>query len=168
MLSIWTSPLSSTVLMICVLLLLGGGLHDLIARSIPNAIPAAVTLLGVATRLLNGEVVGAVVAGFLVFVSAVFCWRRGWLGGGDVKLLAAAALALPPVSVLPFIAAVAIAGGVLALMYLAARPLTSSHPATRPAGLFARALRVERWRIGRGGPLPYACAIAAGFVFAIL
>jgi prepilin peptidase CpaA len=168
MLNIWTSLLSSAILMICVLLLMGSGLHDLIARSIPNAIPAAIALLGAATRLLNGEVVGALVAGVLISVAAVFCWRRGWLGGGDVKLLAAAAIALPPVSVLPFIAAVAIAGGLLALIYLAARPLTFSHPASRPAGLFARALRVERWRIGRGGPLPYACAIAAGFVFAIL
>jgi hypothetical protein len=27
---------------------------------------------------------------------------------------------------------------------------------------------VERWRIRRGGPLPYACAIAAGVLFIIL
>jgi prepilin peptidase CpaA len=34
--------------------------------------------------------------------------------------------------------------------------------------LLARALRVERWRIHRGGPLPYACAIAAGGLFILL
>jgi prepilin peptidase CpaA len=168
MLNSWISLLPSAILLICALLLLSSGLHDLIARTIPNAIPVVIAILGAVTRLLQNEIVGALIAGFLISVAAVFCWHRGWLGGGDVKLLVAAALALPPVSVLPFIAAVAIAGGLLALIYLAARPLTSSHPASRPAGLFARALRVERWRIGRGGPLPYACAIAAGFVFAIL
>jgi prepilin peptidase CpaA len=34
--------------------------------------------------------------------------------------------------------------------------------------LLARALRVEQWRIRRGGPLPYACAIAAGGLFILL
>jgi hypothetical protein len=28
-------------------------------------------------------------------------------------------------------------------------------------------LRAERWRISRGGPLPYACAIAFGFLFVV-
>ena len=31
-----------------------------------------------------------------------------------------------------------------------------------------RFLRVEQWRIGRRGPLPYACAIAAGAIVALL
>jgi hypothetical protein len=29
-------------------------------------------------------------------------------------------------------------------------------------------MRVERWRINRGCPLPYACAIAAGVVYMVV
>jgi prepilin peptidase CpaA len=94
------------------------------------------------------------------------------MGGGDVKLLGAATLAMPPSSVLTFVAAVAIAGGLLATVYLVARrlvhapaPLVHAPAPLRPNNLFDRAMRVERWRITRGGPLPYACAIAAGFLF---
>ena len=90
------------------------------------------------------------------------------MGGGDVKLLGAAALGMPASSVLTFIAAVAMAGGVLAVFYLLARRLMPFRPSTRPKGMVARALRAERWRISRGGPLPYACAIAFGFLFVIL
>ena len=35
-------------------------------------------------------------------------------------------------------------------------------PINRPAGLLSRAWRLERRRLSRGGPLPYAVAIAAG------
>jgi prepilin peptidase CpaA len=90
------------------------------------------------------------------------------MGGGDVKLLGAAALALPPASVPMFVAAVAMAGGLLAMVYLAARPFMPTPALLRPTGLFARTLRVECWRIGRRGPLPYACAITAGFVFVMV
>ncbi len=87
------------------------------------------------------------------------------MGGGDVKLLGAAALGVPAGSVLTFVAAVAITGGLLAAIYLAARRFISFPRSLRPTPLFARAVRVERWRMRRGGPLPYACAIAAGALF---
>lgn len=87
------------------------------------------------------------------------------MGGGDVKLFGAAALGMPASSVLTFITAVAIAGGALALFYLVARRLISSSTSARPDSLFGRVVRVERWRIRRAGPLPYACAIAAGVLF---
>jgi hypothetical protein len=41
-------------------------------------------------------------------------------------------------------------------------------PAARPSGLVRRALRCELRRLRRRGPLPYAAAIAAGGVFAIV
>jgi prepilin peptidase CpaA len=147
------------------LLLVGGSLHDVVARTIPNGIAAGLAVMGAAARLLNGEMVIGLMAGLLVFGAAMFCWRRGWMGGGDVKLLGAAAIALPPFLVPMFVAAVAMAGGLLAALYLAARPFVPVPAPQRPAGLLARALRVECWRIGRRGPLPYACAIAAGFAF---
>jgi prepilin peptidase CpaA len=143
-------------------------LHDLVARTIPNWLAGALAVLGFVLRALTGSLLGGVVAGLVVFVLAAICWRRGWMGGGDVKLLAAAAIAVPPSLVLSFITAVALCGGVLALLYLVAGRMVAPPPATRPRSLLARALRVEQWRIRRGGPLPYACAIAAGGLFILL
>jgi prepilin peptidase CpaA len=159
--------LSLAITVVCFLLIVASSLHDIAARTIPNALSVAIALLGAVARLLHGEIASGMIAALLLFGVAVFCWRRGWLGGGDVKLLGAAALALPPASVLTFVAAVAIAGGLLAMVYLAARPFMPVPAPLRPVGLLARALRVECWRIRRSGPLPYACAIAAGFVFVV-
>jgi prepilin peptidase CpaA len=143
-------------------LLLWASLHDLLARTVPNGVAAALAASSLLSRLAGGALLGPLLAGLIVFALAAFCWRRGWLGGADAKLLGAAALGLTPATVPAFLCAVAIAGGVLALFYLVARPLMPRPAALRPAGLLRRALRAECWRIRRGGPLPYACAIAAG------
>ena len=141
--------------------------HDLAARTIPNRLPLLVALVGLAQRAAGGQIAPGLAAGALVFAAAVWCWRRGWLGGGDVKLLGASALLVPPLLVPALLAAIAIAGAGLALVYLLARRWVRPAGGTRPAGLLARALRAERWRIARGGPLPYAVAIALG-VLAVL
>jgi prepilin peptidase CpaA len=160
-----TSLLPFILPIVCVALILAASLHDIVARTVPNRLSLALAIAGIATGAQNGHLFGSLLAAGIVFVVSAFCWRRGWMGGGDVKLLGAAALGMPPSSVLVFVATVAIAGGLLALFYLAARRLVPAPAPLRPAGLFARALRVERWRISRGGPLPYACAIAAGALF---
>ena len=118
--------------------------------------------------LIEGNLIAGLWTAIAVFVIAAFCWRRGWMGGGDVKLLGATALAVPPGSVPMLVFVMGMAGGLLSLFYLAARRLVHAPSATRPRSLVARALRVERWRIRRGGPLPYACAIAAGGLFVLL
>ena len=45
--------------------------------------------------------VAALSAAGIVFGVALVCWLRGWMGGGDVKLLGACALLVPPVAVSP-------------------------------------------------------------------
>lgn len=164
----WLPLLMSGLLVTGAALLVMASLHDLVARTIPNWLVGALAVLGIVLRALTGSLLGGVVAGLVVFVLAAICWRRGWMGGGNVKLLAAAAIAVPPSLVLSFITAVALCGGVLALLYLVAGRMVAPPPASRPRSLLARALRVEQWRIRRGGPLPYACAIAAGGLFILL
>jgi Flp pilus assembly protein protease CpaA len=75
-----------------------------------------------------------------------------------------------------FVLAMSIAGAVHAVAYMVARRMVMRPPALaldaagrppRLRGLLPRALRAERWRISRGGPLPYACAIAFGFLFVV-
>lgn len=82
-----------------------------------------------------------------------------------MKLLGAAVLGMSPHSVFTFVVAVAVAGGLVAIFYLAARRFVAAPALLRPVGPWARAIRTERWRISRGGSLPYACAIAAGALF---
>ena len=152
-------------LLAAALLILAAGC-DILTRLIPNAIPAALAVLGLALRVIDGSWPWAVLAGGIVFGLCFLCWLRGWMGGGDVKLLGACAMLVPPLSVFPMITTVGIAGGVLAFIYLAARrlvPRPSPLPsAQRPQGFLARALRAERWRLSRGAALPYAVAIAIG------
>ena len=162
---IGTLFLSSIFPILYVGLVLAACLHDVVARTIPNGLVLALAFTGVVAGAINGNLPGSLGAASGVFIIAVFCWRRGWMGGGDVKLLGAVTLGLPAGSALTLVAAMAISGGLLALIYLATRSFVLARFAPRPTGLLARAVRVERWRMSRGGPLPYACAIAAGVLF---
>jgi prepilin peptidase CpaA len=93
---------------------------------------------------------------------------RGLLGGGDVKLAGALAVALPPAAVWDLVVATTLAGGALGIGYIVAARSLSVPARAVPAGLFHRVLRVEARRIRRRGPLPYAVAIAAGGALVLL
>jgi prepilin peptidase CpaA len=146
--------------------------HDIAARTIPDWMPIALATVGITERILDGRLIAGLLAGVTVFILTGLCWRRGWLGGGDVKLLGAAAIAIPPAVVPPFAVAVALAGGVLSLIYLAVGRVmpryASPHRIGRRTALLSRVTRIEIWRLRRGGPLPYAVAIAAGGLFVLL
>lgn len=141
-------------------------LHDLAARTIPNAIPALLLAFGLAVRLQEGEVLWGLGAAILVFALALLAWRFGVMGGGDAKLLGACALLPPPGDVPAMVVAVALCGGLLTLPYLVFRRRALAIPAPSRS-LPARALRAEIWRLRRGGPLPYAVAILGGVSFTL-
>lgn len=162
------SPWDLSLYAVGMLCLLVAALHDLIARTAPDWTALGVLTAGVVLRLLHGDLLAGFLMGLAMLLVTGFCWRRGWLGGGDVKLLTGAAVFVPPPEILSFVLAVALSGGVLALLYLVARRFVQAPPSVRPRNLLCRALRVERWRIRRGGPLPYACAIAAGGLLILL
>ncbi len=155
------------------ILLVAAALHDVAARTIPNSVSLGLCILGVLLRSIDGHLVAGLSLGLAVFAVATFCWKRGWMGGGDVKLLSAAAIFVPPLHVGDMLVAVTLTGGVVGLIYLLGRSLLprKAPPApigsARPRGLLARILRVERRRLSRGGPLPYASAIAAGTLLVI-
>jgi prepilin peptidase CpaA len=158
-------------MVLCGGMLLYAALHDLIARTIPDAVPVGVAVGGVIGHVMSGQLPMPLIAAAAVALVAglLFWWRL--LGGGDAKLLAAVALLLPPAEVVSAAAAIAIAGGLLALLFLLLRPWLRGRrirPAGRAAPLLRRALAAEAWRIRRGGPLPYAVAIAAGTLFTVI
>lgn len=153
------------------ILLVAAAVHDVALRTIPNWVSLGLCALGVMLRCLNGQLAAGLSLGLLVFALAAFCWKRRWLGGGDVKLLSAAAIFVSPGHVGDLLIAVTLSGGIVGLIYLVARslPARNARPATvRPRHLLARILRAEKRRLRRGGPLPYASAIAAGTLLIII
>lgn len=148
-------------------LLLAAALHDIAFRTVPNAMAAALAVAGLVAQAVQGNILFSAPASLAVFFCAALCWRRGWMGGGDVKLLGATALLVPPALVPSMLAAVALSGGALAIVYLVARRRMPRPHDGKPAGLLPRAIRAERWRMRRGGPMPYAVAIAGGAFFVL-
>jgi prepilin peptidase CpaA len=143
--------------------------HDVAARIIPNWVCIGVAGLGIVMRATQGQLIGGFVLGAAVFAVAAFCWTRGWMGGGDVKLLAATAIFISPSHFGDLLLSISMGGGIIALVYIFSRFLLRRRPMSpRPRRLLARILRVEHWRLLRGGSLPYATAIAAGTLFVIV
>jgi prepilin peptidase CpaA len=148
-------------------LLIGAALHDLAFRTIPNGIPFAICAIALVLRYNQGSLPEGALVACIVFVASFLIWRRGLLGGGDVKLISAASLSIAPAMALDLLFCIALAGGALALIYIVLRRLAPPPAHVKPARLASRILRVEQWRIRRGGPLPYASAIAAGTIFVL-
>jgi len=137
---------------IFLILLAGAAIHDTRERLIPNRYPAAIVLL-----FVPAAVVGAVEpwpAHLLVFAIAFgVClplFAFGILGGGDAKLLPAAALWAGPQLLAMFLLATAVAGGVIAFAMIARRRLRRATPD------MADDVRAET--------VPYGVAIAVGGV----
>ncbi len=149
--------------------------QDVAVRRVDNAVPLAVAAVALAWRGVQGDLLQALGSAFLVFVAAALCWRRGWLGGADAKLFGAGSLLVS--SGFAFVLATTLAGGVLACLYWLlgrvlgradARDVGGRVDGLDPdAGRLCRVWRVERRRLRRGGPLPYAVALFAGLVFAL-
>ena len=143
-------------------------LQDWAMRLVPNRIPAAIALLGLGLRVIDGTVLLGLLAASIVFFIAAFCWRRGWLGGADVKLFGSGALLVSPGAASGFVLVSCLAGGVLAILYAVFARFAPPPAPVRPASLLRRYLRVEQRRLQRRGPLPYATAIAAGAIIVVL
>ena len=122
---------------------------------IPNAVPLAMAATFPLYALLagfGGAELGwhaAAGAGALFVGAALFFCRA--LGGGDAKLIAAAALWIGPAGLPRFIVAMALIGGALALALLLFRALPE--PAWAPEGGWLRRLHARRREA------PYALAI---------
>ena len=159
----------SATIIISGLLLLFACLYDWALRIVPNVIPLGIAFSGAVLRALSGNLATGLLAAAIVFFLAALCWRRGWLGGADVKLLGAGTLLPPPASACGFVLATCLSGGVLALVYLVlGRLVAPPGPRAASASLLQRIARIERRRLQRRGPLPYATAIAFGACAAMI
>ena len=161
----WIAPTAS---FLEILLLLYVAMIDIATRLIRNEICLALALLGIARQMGTPmQVAESLVAAAILFLLLLVIYTRGWIGGGDVKLLVALAIGLPLVGVIQLLTITALAGGVLALVHLMMRLLP--YPKLAPAGssLVRRVYAIERWRNLRHAPLPYGVAIACGGIWTV-
>ncbi|MFM9851013.1 MAG: prepilin peptidase [Hyphomicrobiaceae bacterium] len=133
------------------------GSIDLLTMTIPNRVSLAL----VATFPLAAAFIGMewttfashLGAGALMLVVGIGMFARGWLGGGDAKLLAAAALWFGFEHLAGYLLLVAIAGGALSLLVLSYRNWVP------PAWMLGQAwaMRLHDRKVG----IPYGIALAA-------
>lgn len=143
-------------------------LSDVAVRRIPNRTCVILLIAGTMIHLADNRMPQALASSLLISAPAILIWYFGIMGGGDVKLLGAAACFDPHLRAGQLALAIALAGGMLSLLYLALRHLPAPVPLMHRVGFWRRILRVERRRIRARGPLPYGVAIAAGCVATLL
>jgi prepilin peptidase CpaA len=161
----WIAP---TALFLEILLLLYVAMIDIATRLIRNEICLALALLGIASQFASPmQVTESLIVATILLLLLIVIYQRGWIGGGDVKLLVALAIGLPLMGVIQLLTITALAGGVLALVHLMMRLLP--YPKLAPAGssLLRRVYAIERWRNLRHAPLPYGVAIACGGIWTV-
>jgi prepilin peptidase CpaA len=105
--------------------------YDWRSRTIPNGLNAAMALLAIPFWWASGLDLWPDIAlqiGVAIFVFALFvgAFALGMMGGGDVKMIGAVALWLPPLAVLKLLIIMSIAGGVLTLAMLIPHRLAKS------------------------------------------
>ncbi|GAC1395342.1 MAG: hypothetical protein NVS2B8_19990 [Vulcanimicrobiaceae bacterium] len=138
---------------------------DVTTRRIPNYLTAALAVAALALHasmgwssflMAIGMLVGVTLLGFVAF-------SFHWLGGGDVKLLAAGAAALGFPDAVPFLIYTALAGGIFALIVAIAMGRLGSVVSSvalvlRPFAFKGTVAVAPKAPI----TLPYAVAIASG------
>lgn len=139
------------------LLMLYGAVMDVLTMRIANRISIALMAAFVITAIIAGMPVATVLlhlaVGVAVLLVGMVLFQLRLVGGGDAKLLSAAAVWMGYAQLLPYLVWVTIFGGLLALLVLAYRRFPA---AALP--LPGWALRLHR----QGEGMPYGAAITAG------
>lgn len=150
---------------------------DLESRIIPNRVALLVLCCSLGLRLLPGAgPLWASLLSALALLGALGLFAAyDLIGWGDVKLITALTFAVPPFHVVPLLLAIAVTGGLLSCLYLAARlVLRHVSPALSPAEpdsdrrwSLRRLVRREGARILANEPMPYALAVLGGAVYGL-
>jgi len=145
------------VILLPLLLAVSAG-WDLASFTIPNPLTLALTAVFGVFALAVGLSPGAtglhLLAGLIALMLGFSLFALGYIGGGDAKLYAGAALWLGPHDLVVYTLVATMLGGLLTLTLLALRQLPL------PAGL-ARQAWILKLHDTRSG-IPYGVALAAG------
>ena len=110
-------------------------ISDLRTRRIPNPATAAIAALGLLRLTLAGDMTTALytlAATAAVFAATFLLFWRGLLGGGDVKLMAAAALLIGYRDLFSFLFVMSVCGALVALAVFAGDRLGLRSATTLP------------------------------------
>lgn len=146
--------------LILAILLVVAAAEDAARLRISNVTVLLVLVCAVAAAAVAGPEVGLwqnLVVFLALLAVGMPMFAAGKLGGGDVKLLAAVGLWFDFKGALWMLIAVAIAGGILALLVLVVRSLKWSEEKRRRIVL-----------LRPGGGIPYGVAIATGALIAMV
>lgn len=139
-------------------LVLAAAIGDALTMRIPNWLNAATALSVVPMAVLAGMPLDVVqwhlLAGVVMLIFGFALFVRGYLGGGDAKLMAAAGLWVGWSALLPFVLVTTLAGGALAIIYKLWQLVRTEHVA-RDFAWLRKAIRADL-------ELPYGIAIAVG------
>lgn len=148
---------SGACLAVFVGLVLFAAFSDIATMEIPNwvsiAVAALFPLAAFLAHLSPLQIGLHVGIGLVVFLVGFGLFALGILGGGDVKVIAAASIWTGAAALSPFALATTIAGGVLAFAMIVARK--SAKPSESLPAFLNRLLNPQNG-------IPYAVAIAAG------
>jgi prepilin peptidase CpaA len=154
--------LHATLFMLVGALMLVAAAYDVLTLTIPNWISLALLALFPLLAFVAGlgwQELGWHALIFAVALAAgVGAFAAGVVGGGDAKLFAAVSLYMGPIAVAPYVFYVAIAGGVLAMVFLVLHRPSFAH--------WARRSSVLAQIVERGMAIPYGVAIVAGGLIA--
>jgi prepilin peptidase CpaA len=146
---------------------------DVVRHRIPNAVTVAVAATGLASVTLRGGWSGALSSSaglVVVFGALVVPWRRRAIGGGDLKLAAAAAAWVGLWGLWRYALASALALGAFALLSYLASSEAARREIRANLALAGRGVSVPV-EIGAGGgrvPVPAGAAFAVGALGAVI
>lgn len=150
--------IANTALLGFLFLMLCAVWTDVRQFTIPNWIPGVMIALWLAAApfldLSWGQAGLALASGVGVLALGLVLWAPGWVGGGDVKLLAAGALWFGWPDIMTFLLMTVVAGGVLSVVLVLLRSAARMVPSASPV--------LSVGVLAPGKPAPYAVAIAAG------
>ena len=144
--------MQTTIVLLAVVLFAVAAYGDALTFRIPNALAVAVAALGILRLVLMDDPVGAtytVGVAVVVFVLGLLLFWRGFVGGGDVKLLAATVLLIGYRDIFAFLCLMSLMGAALSLAVIAHRYLRGRRGKARLV-------------------VPYGIAIAAAGIITVL
>lgn len=147
-----------------ILMMAAAAFEDFRRFIIPNPLTLGLCILWPLYFAANPSIalgLEAIGCGLAVFLVGALLFARGYLGGGDVKLLAAAALWAGPAGIANLLVLTGLFGGVLALFLMV--PTGSRIAAAARGALGAAVLETAIAR-----HVPYGVAIAAAAVIVVL
>jgi len=132
--------------------------QDLRQRRVSNVLCVAISLLGVARWVALGQfapAAWALTAGIALFCIGLVFFAKGWLGGGDVKLISATALLVGGADTPRFLFFMSIIGSALALALLIHLKFGRFYRAANATPADSMAAPSDHTKV------PYAVAVAA-------